>query len=67
MKHRQPISRIREDIYCAWSMKPTDQRTQADAERFVDELWSSGPRLDRTSQNQHRQNVMDVIRLKITR
>ncbi|HVR49815.1 MAG TPA: hypothetical protein VMS38_08755 [Pseudorhodoferax sp.] len=46
-------------------MQPADQRAQADAERFVDEMWSSGQRMHRENQNTHRQNVMDVIRLHI--
>lgn len=47
-------------VYTGWMARPPELRRPADTERYVDDLWDSGPRLGH-SQEAHRQGVMTVI------
>lgn len=54
----------RDSIYSQWTIRPVDQRTRNATEQFADEVWAHGPRQGST-QELHRQMVMDVIRAHI--
>lgn len=58
-------SRVRDEVYGQWIVRPAEQRRHANTEEFIDDLWNRGTRLA-GSQSLHYQHVMDVIRSKIT-
>lgn len=55
---------LNDTVYTQWSSRPAERRRTADLDGFVDDLWGQGTRLA-SSQNNHRQAVMDIIRLKV--
>lgn len=55
LRHPQDV------VYNQWISRPLERRHPSDTDDFADDLWAQGPRMG-SSQELHRQMVMDIIR-----